>query len=45
MVKVNDVDMTKEAQAKNIIANWSKMKEARSSSDGHAHLENIRLMF
>ena len=42
MVKVNDVDMTKEAQAKNIIANWSKMKEAEVVVRRHAHLENIR---
>ena len=43
VVKVNDVDMTKEAQAKNIIANWSKMKEADVVVRRHAHLENIRV--
>lgn len=43
VVKVNDVDMTKEAQAKNIIANWSKMKEAEVVVRRHAHLENIRV--
>lgn len=43
VVKVNDVDMTKEAQAKNIIANWSKMKEADLVVRRHAHLENIRV--
>ncbi len=43
VVKINDVDMTKEAQAKNIIANWSKMKEAEVVVRRHAHLENIRV--
>ncbi len=43
VVKVNDVDMTKEAQARNIIANWSKMKEAEVVVRRHAHLENIRV--
>lgn len=43
VLKVNDVDMTQEAQAKNIIANWSKMKEADVVVRRHAHLENIRV--
>lgn len=43
VVKVNDVDMTQEAQAKNIIASWSKMKEAEVVVRRHAHLENIRV--
>lgn len=43
VVKINDVDMTKEAQAKNIIVNWSKMKEAEVVVRRHAHLENIRV--
>lgn len=42
-VEVNSVDMTKEAQAKNILANWSKMKEAEVVVRRHAHLENIRV--
>lgn len=42
-VKVNSVDMTDEAKAKNIIANWSKMKEAEVVVRRHAHLENIRI--
>lgn len=42
-VEVNSVDMTKEAQAKNILANWSKMKEAEVVVRRHAHLENIRI--
>lgn len=42
-VKVNSVDMTKEAEAKNIIASWSKMKEAEVVVRRHAHLENIRV--
>ena len=43
VLKVNDVDMTQEAQAKNIIAKWSKMKEADVVVRRHAHLENIRV--
>lgn len=43
VLKVNDVDMTQKAQAKNIIANWSKMKEADVVVRRHAHLENIRV--
>lgn len=43
VVKVDAVDMTKETQAKNIIANWSKMKEAEVVVRRHAHLENIRI--
>lgn len=43
VVKVNAVDMTEENQAKNIIANWSKMKEAEVVVRRHAHLENIRV--
>lgn len=42
-VKVNSVDMTDEAKAKSIIANWSKMKEAEVVVRRHAHLENIRV--
>lgn len=42
-VKVNSVDMTKQAEAKNIIASWSKMKEAEVVVKRHAHLENIRV--
>lgn len=42
-VEVNSVDMTKEAQAKNILSNWSKMKEAEVVVRRHAHLENIRI--
>jgi general secretion pathway protein C len=41
-VKVNSVDMTNDA-GKNIIANWSKMKEAEVVVRRHAHLENIRV--
>ena len=43
VVKVDDVDMTKEAQAKEIVARWSKMKEADVIIRRHAHLENIRV--
>ena len=43
VVKVDDVDMTKEAQAKEIVARWSKMKEADVVIRRHAHLENIRV--
>jgi len=43
VVKVNTVDMTKEEQAKNIIASWSKMREAEVVVRRHAHLENIRV--
>lgn len=42
-VEVNAVDMTDEAKAKSIIANWSKMKEAEVVVRRHAHLENIRV--
>ncbi len=42
-VQVNSVDMTDEAKAKSIIANWSKMKEADVVVRRHAHLENIRV--
>lgn len=42
-IKVNSVDMTQETQAKNILANWSKMKEAEVVVRRHAHLENIRV--
>ena len=42
-VEVNSVDMTDEAKAKSIIANWSKMKEAEVVVRRHAHLENIRV--
>ncbi len=42
-VQVNSVDMTDEAKAKSIIANWSKMKEAEVIVRRHAHLENIRI--
>lgn len=43
VVKINTVDMTQAAQAKSIIANWSKMKEAEVVVRRHAHLENIRV--
>mgnify|MGYP002794547547 CR=1 FL=1 len=43
VVKVDDVDMTNEAQAKEIVARWSKMKEADVIIRRHAHLENIRV--
>lgn len=43
VVKVDDIDMTKEAQAKEIIARWSKMKEADVVIRRHAHLENVRV--
>ena len=43
VVKINAVDMTEAAQAKSIIANWSKMKEAEVVVRRHAHLENIRV--
>ena len=43
VVKVDNIDMTKEAQAKEIIARWSKMKEADVVIRRHAHLENIRV--
>lgn len=43
VVKVDAVDMTQQAQAKNIIASWSKMKEAEVVVRRHAHLENIRV--
>ena len=43
VVKVDDVDMTKEAQAKELVARWSKMKEADVVVRRHAHLENIRV--
>lgn len=42
-IEVNSVDMTQETQAKNILANWSKMKEAEVVVRRHAHLENIRV--
>ncbi|HDS3783598.1 TPA: type II secretion system protein GspC [Enterobacter ludwigii] len=42
-VEVNAVDMTDELKAKNIIAEWSKMKEAEVVVRRHAHLENIRV--
>ena len=42
-VEVNAVDMTDEVKAKNIIAEWSKMKEAEVVVRRHAHLENIRV--
>lgn len=42
-VKVNSVDMTNAIDAKNVIANWSKMKEAEVVVRRHAHLENIRV--
>lgn len=42
-VKVNSVDMTNAGDAKNVIANWSKMKEAEVVVRRHAHLENIRV--
>jgi general secretion pathway protein C len=42
-VKVNSVDMTNATDAKNVIANWSKMKEAEVVVRRHAHLENIRV--
>jgi len=42
-VEVNAVDMTDEVKAKNIIAEWSKMKEAEVVVRRHAHLENIRI--
>ena len=42
-IQVNSVDMTDEAKAKSIIANWSKMKEAEVVVRRHAHLENIRV--
>lgn len=43
VVKINAVDMTEAAQAKSIIASWSKMKEAEVVVRRHAHLENIRV--
>ncbi len=43
VVKVNSVDMTKEEQAKNILASWSKLREAEVVVKRHAHLENIRV--
>lgn len=43
VVKVNSVDMTKAAQAKTIIANWSSMKEAVMVVKRNAHLENIQV--
>ena len=43
VVKVDAVDMTKEGQAKNMIANWSKMKEAEVVVIRHAQLKNIRV--
>ncbi|SUX86437.1 Uncharacterised protein [Citrobacter koseri] len=43
VVKVNSTDMTKEEQAKSIIAGWSKMKEAAVVVRRHAHLENIQV--
>ncbi|WP_330983543.1 MULTISPECIES: type II secretion system protein GspC [Enterobacterales] len=43
VVKVDAVDMTKETQAKNIITNWSKMKEAEVVVRRHAQLKNIRV--
>ena len=43
VVKVNAVDMTRAEQAKNIIASWSKMREAEVVVRRHAHLENIRV--
>ncbi|MDU1027199.1 MAG: type II secretion system protein GspC, partial [Leclercia adecarboxylata] len=36
-------DMTRAEQAKNIIASWSKMREAEVVVRRHAHLENIRV--
>lgn len=43
VVKVNSVDMTKEEQAKSILASWSKLREAEVVVKRHAHLENIRV--
>ena len=43
VVKVNSVDMTKEEQAKNILASWSKLREAEVVVRRHTHLENIRV--
>lgn len=42
-IKVNSVDMTNERDAKTIVANWPKMKEAEVVVRRHAHLENIRV--
>jgi len=35
--------MTKEEQAKNMLASWSKLREANVVVKRHAHLENIRV--
>lgn len=43
VVQVNSVDMTKQEQAKKIIASWSNMREAEVVVRRHAHLENIRV--
>ncbi|MWL75106.1 type II secretion system protein GspC, partial [Escherichia coli] len=43
VVKINSVDMTKEEQAKNMLASWSKLREANVVVKRHAHLENIRV--
>lgn len=43
VVKVNSVDMTKEEQAKNILASWSTLREAEVVVKRHAHLKNIRV--
>lgn len=42
-VTVNSVDMTEAVQAKSILENWSKMKDAEVVVRRHAHLENIRV--
>lgn len=43
VVKVDSVDMTKAAQAQNIITHWSTMKEAQVVVKRHAQLKNIQV--
>ncbi|WP_249226287.1 type II secretion system protein GspC [Entomohabitans teleogrylli] len=43
VVRINAADMTQDQQAKNIIANWSKMREAQIVVRRNTHLENIRI--
>lgn len=43
VVKVNATDMTQAAQARSIIANWSKMKTAELVVRRHQHFKEIRV--
>lgn len=43
VVKVDSADMTQKSQAKNVIAEWSKMKAAEIVVLRNAHLQNIKV--